>query len=87
MAQRTQIKPNGKPGHYELEWSIPMKWAAGILSSLIIAGVIGTLALHRRFAVVEAAVTRLEKSDAERVTRTEFDRHNHRGTAAREDGR
>ena len=87
MAQRTQIKPNGKPGHYELEWSQAMKFAAGILASLIVAGVLGTLALHVRFAVVEAAVIELKDHDKERITRPEFDRHDHGGTAAREDGR
>jgi hypothetical protein len=84
---RTKLKPNGEPGHLEIEWGPLMKWAAGIAGALLVSAVLATLGLHVRFAVVEAAVQRLEKHDAERVTRYEFNRHGHGGTAAREDGR
>jgi hypothetical protein len=81
---RTKLKPNGDPGHLEIEWSPLMKWAAGIAGALLVSAVLATFGLHVRFAVLEAAVHRLEDHDKERVTRPEFERHTH---AARESER
>lgn len=49
-----KLKGNGTPNEYDLEWPPFLRWAAGVLSVLIAAGVISTFALHQRVAVMNA---------------------------------
>lgn len=52
----TTIRPNGKPGHSEIVWPDWLKWIATILSTLIVAGVLGTIALYAEVRVLSAEV-------------------------------
>lgn len=52
----TPLKPNGSPTSFHVEWTLAQRWIAGILSAFVIAGTLGTLALHVRVAIIEVQV-------------------------------
>ena len=82
----TPLKPNGSTSSFHIEWTLAQRWLAGILAAFVVAGTMGTLALHVRVAVIETQVEyhrALVLEQIERLDEVEQRQANHKDDTER----